>query len=35
MEKEMRVTIESEWLLKNIHLWRGAITITDKVVFET
>ena len=30
----MRATIESVWLQKNLHRWRGVITITDQVVFE-
>ena len=31
----MRAYVESDWLRKNLHRWRGAITITDQVVFET
>jgi len=31
----MWVTIESEWLRRNLHRWRGAMTIRDQVVFET
>jgi len=35
VEKEMRATIESEWLRKNLYRWQGVITVTDQVVFET
>ena len=31
----MRAHVESEWLQKNLYRWRGAITVTDQVVFET
>jgi hypothetical protein len=31
----MWVTIESEWLRRNLYRWRGAVTIRNQVVFET